>query len=404
MSDLIQTIQLQAVESEYIVLYDLEYAEGTFAYFTSDVNSDLSSIQFRDSSGTIRTYESIPVKAEDFETASDGAYNRPTLTVANALSTFKDALGGLDYEDLIGRRITKRTTLRKYLVGEPGDSNPPIEFPKMTYIIDRVANKTMSEVMFELAAPFDLAGIMLPKRIVIGGSCPWKYTGADTSRSSTEIEGGCNWRRSSVRKIPGPAGGRQAVTTTNKIYATKEDEYILSYSLLNSAATDSTTVSTYSSGSYYYTESDEELYSITGTVSTETDVKQFWQCVAFSGTTTVSPSLSSTLWKKVRTYNTYSASTTFKGYRNKEHNEIVEYTTTEGQTTVWQVKRHSVRGEIPSEGAFFTRADACGKKIESCRMRFGASSNSTSGQPGYDPITRNIPLPFGGFPGARQQR
>jgi len=402
MSDLIQTVQLQGIESEYIVMYDLEYADGSFAYFTSDVNRDLSSIQFRDSSGTVRTYESIPVKAEDFEIASDGAYNRPTITVANALSTFKDSLNGLGYEDLIGRRITKRTTLKKYLVGQPGDSNPPIEFPKMTYIIDRIANKTMSEVMFELAAPFDLAGILLPKRVVIGGSCPWKYTGADTTRSSTDLEGGCNWRRSSTSFTPAAASGRDSVTS-KKVYATKEDEYILLYSDVNAVATDATSTSSYTSGNFYYTESDEELYSTTGSISTATNVKQFWQCVAFSGSTTTSPSLSSTLWKKIRTYTTYSSSTTYKGYRNKEHNEIVEYTTG-GQTTVWQTLRNSVQGEAPAQGAFWTRADACGKKIESCRIRFGASTNSASGQPGFDPVTRNVPLPFGGFPGARQQR
>lgn len=405
MSDIIQTVQYQGVDSEYIILYDLEYAEGSFAYFTSDMGTDLTKIQFRDSSGTVRTYEPIPVKAEGFEIASDGSYNRPTITVANALNTFKDALNGVGYEELIGQRITKRTTLKKYLVGEPGDSgsgNPPIEFPKVTYVIDRIAGKTMAEVIFELAAPFDLEGIKLPKRIVIGGSCPWKYTGADLTRSATDLDGGCPWKRTSELYVRLPDTPYSNLTET-AVYATSNDEYILSYSAINSVATDATSVSSYSRGRYYYTESNESLLSSVGSVSTENNVKTFWQCITGGSTTSVSPTGSSTLWRKVRTYTSYSNSTTYKGYKNKEHNQIVQQTV-EGITTVWQVKKNSVSGQTPLEGGYWTRADACGKKIQSCKMRFGAATNSISGQPGFDAVTRSVALPFGGFPGARQQR
>lgn len=405
MSDIIQTVQYQGIDSEYIVLYDLEYAEGSFAYFTSDLDSDLTKIQFRDSSGTVRTYEPIPVKAEGFEVSSDGAYSRPTISVANALNTFKDSLNGVGYEELVGQRITKRTTLKKYLVGEPGDSgsgNAPVEFPKVTYIIDRIAGKTMTEVVFELAAPFDLAGTMLPKRIVIGGSCPWKYTGADRTRNINDLDGGCPWKRSSRQNITEPTDP-YGTPGENPVYANKEDEYILSYSSLNSVATDSTTVSSYQRGKYYYTESNEELISTTGGFSTENNVKTFWQCISGSSATSVSPTSSSSLWRKVRTYTSYSNSTTYKGYKNKEHNQIVEYTV-DGVVTVWQVKRNSVTGQAPLEGGYWTRADACGKKIQSCKMRFGAATNSVSSQPGFDAVTRSVGLPFGGFPGARQQR
>ena len=167
MTAIVENVQKQGVESSIITLYDLEYSPGVFAYFTSAIDEDLSSIQFRDVGGTIRTYTPIPIELEGFDVQSDGAIARPTMTVANIESTFKDALGGLGFEDLIGKRLTRRTTQEKYLVGNTGDSTPPVEFPSVSYIIDRLASRSVMNVVFELAAPFDLAGIKLPRRVVI---------------------------------------------------------------------------------------------------------------------------------------------------------------------------------------------------------------------------------------------
>ena len=203
MTAIVENVQKQGVESPIITLYDLEYADGVFAYFASTLDDDLTSIQFRDSGGTVRTYSAIPIQLEGFDVQSDGALSRPTMTVANIESTFKDALGGLSFEDLIGRRITRRTTQEKYLVGNSGDSTPPVEFPSITYVIDRIASKSIMGVTFELAAPFELAGIKLPRRVVIGGACPWKYQGASSTLAEVDKEGGCSWRLDNKINIGG---------------------------------------------------------------------------------------------------------------------------------------------------------------------------------------------------------
>ena len=122
MTAIVENVQKTGVESGIITLYKLEYADNTFAYFVAGVEEDLSSIQFRDEDGTIRTYTPIPIELEGFDISSDGAISRPKMTVANIESTFRDSLGGLGFEDLIGRRITRRTTQQKYLVGESGDT------------------------------------------------------------------------------------------------------------------------------------------------------------------------------------------------------------------------------------------------------------------------------------------
>ena len=186
MSDIIATVQSQEIASEFIELYDLEYSTGNFAYFyPGGLDQSLPSpyeIKFRDSAGAIKTYEALPMEAESFSITADGAYNRPTITVANIESVFSAAIGDLVYEDLIGQRITRRTTLKKYLVGgagDTGDNNAPVEFPKQVYIIDTIKSKNILSVTFELAAPFDVAGIQLPTRVIIGNACPFKYRGAD---------------------------------------------------------------------------------------------------------------------------------------------------------------------------------------------------------------------------------
>ena len=95
-------------------------------------------------------------------------------------------------DDLIGSKLTKRTTLEKYL-----SSDPTIEFPKAVYIIDRIQQKTNLFVTFELAAPFDLAGVRIPARTVVGKYCPWQYQGARSELIASDRRGACVWKEHS---------------------------------------------------------------------------------------------------------------------------------------------------------------------------------------------------------------
>ena len=44
MTAIVQNVQKQGVESSIVTLYDLEYAPGTFAYFTSAVDNDCGNV------------------------------------------------------------------------------------------------------------------------------------------------------------------------------------------------------------------------------------------------------------------------------------------------------------------------------------------------------------------------
>ena len=156
------------------------------------------------------TYYGFPIAMDGLEVSNDGAMGRPNLTIANVESllltesTFQNAFSSTAAEggakpgisnfklnNLIGKRLTRRRTLEKYLNIDPVASatKAAIEFPKATYIIDRIANKTNIMVNIELSVPFDLAGIRVPRREVVGKYCSWIYKGLKESVSGLDLEG-----------------------------------------------------------------------------------------------------------------------------------------------------------------------------------------------------------------------
>lgn len=381
MSEIIESVQKQDPGSELITLFDLEYAPGTFAYFTSNYNS--SSIQFRDTSGNIRTYTPLAIEADGFDVSSDGSYSRPTLTVANVSSLFLDTIG--DLEDLVGKRITRRLTLKKFLVGESGDSTPPVEYPKTTYVIDRIKERNIIQITFELAAPFDLAGVTLPRRQIIGGGCPWRYQAASATLAENLKRGGCTWNEYSNYK-------------DGTVYVNQKDEYVVSENAITGDFTGSATT-----GEYYrtlVTGATFQRIDNNGAFQPLPPLYNYWQCLT---TTTTSPSATASEWRQVRTYRTYSASETYNAFTNADYNDYVLYTTSgEPYPRLWRVKTITMQAGVhpttPQLNIYWGRGDICGKRVNSCSLRFHANPGT------YGPTTntsKEVALPFGGFPGAR---
>ena len=156
------------------------------------------------------TYYGFPIHVTGIDMANDGAMNRPTLTMANVESvlltdsTFQNAfdseaaeggsksgISGFTLDSLIGKRVVRRSTLDKYLTIDTATTGVKsvIEFPRSTYVIDRIASKDSIMVGFELAAPYDLAGIRVPKREVIGKYCSWMYQGLKDFTTGSNLTG-----------------------------------------------------------------------------------------------------------------------------------------------------------------------------------------------------------------------
>jgi lambda family phage minor tail protein L len=122
------------------------------------------------------TYTKLPVEATGFEKKSNGTIPRPILRVANVTGL----LGALvrEYDDLIGAVVTRKKTFIKYLDAinfSAGNANadPNSHFDDEVWIVDRKASENGIFIEFELAAIFDLAGVMLPRRQTIQNVCTW---------------------------------------------------------------------------------------------------------------------------------------------------------------------------------------------------------------------------------------
>lgn len=395
MTDVIKDVQKQDPGSAFIELFEIDLP-GTNAFFHSGLEADISTIQFRDrtSPGTIREYTALPIEISGIDLQAAGASARPTLRVANVLSTFGDAIG-ITNEDLLGKKIYRRTTLYKYCYGQSGDANPPIEFPQQMWFIDRIAEKTAVHIEFELASPFDLAGVSLPRRSVVANACAWKYQGASPEISIANQNGGCTWNTYS--RIADTDG------TIRTAYFNKKDEEVVSAS---------STLNTYSSGAItegvYYKVAKSGLTQINtdGTFTTGQSSYDYWQA-RVSTSNPGTPSDTNANFKRIRVWSDYSASSTYKAYTDPNYNEFVRYDrgSDDDHVRLWKVKTTTQTGSAhkatPNFNDYWELGDQCSKTLKGCANRYKSSFSNIDGSVRRAISEKDQSLPFGGFPGTK---
>lgn len=428
MNDLVKDLQKQTVDSSLITLFELELdpdiTENSYVYFHEGLEADNTTIQFRSSTANTVTgkydaieYDAIPIQATGFSLSSSGTSPRPTLTIANILSTFSDSLDGLKNQDMLGKKLIRRRTLYKYCVGQSGDAgneSPPIEYPSETWIIDRIAGESKATVGFELASPFDIQGTKLPKRSIIGNACPWIYQAGDEDKAESNQTGGCTWKRSS--KIVNASG----TTFTN--FVNSDDEPIVLKSVADAAPT-------YSSGSvtqnYIYKTAITSIKQILagGTVASTSGVTvyDYWQAIKASSAPGT-PSDSNRNFRRVRAYRNFSKNDTYYAFTDTNYNDYVAYTigeaeddrrTLESFPRLWQVKTETLEGNAhkpvgkayPHFGHYWKKGDQCGKTLNSCMQRYqfvDASIDSSNNKGPSVLRDESKTLFFGGFPASKR--
>ena len=389
--------------SELVQLYELEYVKGSFIYFMSGLDTDLTEVQMRDyfDNSVIRTYIAIPVKLQGLEYKNDGAIARPLVSIANASNAFSNAIGTIDYDSFLGLKFIKRTTLKKYLHGESGATNPPTEFPRDVYVMDRIKAKTKTAVQIECVAPFDLQGVRIPARNVLPDRCPFIYQGAgDHLDNFKKAQSGCTWHVEGKYKSHVAA---YADGTEYTVYVNIDDEYIIP---------SSTSFSLYSSGAvtadaYYRTTKTITRYNANGTTSSVT-ANNYWQAVK-DNNAPGTPSDDNSAFKRVRVYSSYSHGTEYFTFSDDRDNDYVLFTdntassSTNGKALIWKAlipnqSQHPVPG-----GRVWERGDGCSKRTEGCKMRFGFSPKSvgTATSTGKANPDTDAKLPFGGYPASK---
>jgi lambda family phage minor tail protein L len=119
-------------------------------------------------------YEAIPCESSGYSTPSQGAPPMPKLVVSNvgrAVSDWIYLTQNTPGFRLKGSTVTRRTTLKKYLDGQPGQNDAIKEFPRHRYIFERISKMTYLAVEIEQSAPHDLEGVYLPNRLAMADFC-----------------------------------------------------------------------------------------------------------------------------------------------------------------------------------------------------------------------------------------
>lgn len=353
------TTDLQSQELDAVVeLYELKLNDTTTLFFHSGNDQSLNSVKFhplnqplKNNATEANEYIELPLLLSGIERNADGASNRPVVTIANVGSVFKGLLNdeSFSFQDLVGTRFTRRTTLAKYLVGGADDSTP-FEFPVAAYIVDRISGENALAVEIELTMPFDVEGIKLPNRSVIGKYCVWNYQGA-----SNLGQGGCTW----------PANNTLEDESDFSYFVTFdiEDRPLVASSLFDAADV------TYTGN---HSQDDYVVY----------DNKK-WRSEVDSNNQT--PSAASSFWTQVFTWVDWSSGSSYSV------GDYVRY-----ENKIWKALKAS-QNKAPSDSlVYWQRQDYCSKKLSGCKCRF--QFVATAGDLPSARKETDKTLPFGGYP------
>lgn len=169
---------MSATQQDVLVdLWQVDFREfgGEVFYYCGQVNELNKPVVWQG-----RAYEPLPIKAEGFETTSQGAGNRPTLTVSN-IAGFVTAAAE-QFNQMTGVTIIRRQTYAKFLdaVNFQSGKNPTADATQEVvskYLVERLSALTAETATLELAAPSESDGSVVPARIMLANICCWKYRG-----------------------------------------------------------------------------------------------------------------------------------------------------------------------------------------------------------------------------------
>ena len=401
--------QKQSPGSELVELFEIEKPDGTFAYFTRGEDSDGSSLQLYDysSNSTLRTYAPCPITMDGFDIKVTGAMARPVFNVAILDNTFSTAVGTTDYDTLLGKKVIRRVTLKRYLQGEASDAgsgNTPVEFTRQVWTISKINARDATVVSFELTAPFDLQGVNIPAREIVSNACPWEYTGASPDLAEHTKCGGCTWdRQGKFTRQNYTRDGTPSNGVEHTVYVTVDNEYIVPASGSFTNYTAAAGSASFALGAYITTTGTAVKVNPNGSLAAGTSILEYW-VVNTAGTKTAlgTPADTNAKFDRVRVHQgAYSASTTYNAFTDDKLNDIVTFASS-GLTHVWKTKGTHA-GNTPGFTDFWRRADECGKTLKSCGKRFGFSpaSATTAASRATAGINTTVTLPFGAFPGSK---
>lgn len=176
--DLGEYIELFAVDARII----MDDSNAVF-YFTP--NTDAGNVVYwkpidfepEDSEESDKVpYNAMDIKAEGFESSSRGGLPRPTLEISNVPATGAGILLAYlkGYDDLVGAKVVRYRTLKKYLYGGSAQ-NFLAHWPEDRYVISQKLEHDPVHIKWQLNCALDASGRKLPSRLILRDSCPLIY-------------------------------------------------------------------------------------------------------------------------------------------------------------------------------------------------------------------------------------
>ena len=372
----------QGWHSAIVEMIDLDLSTITgdpadIFYFTNQIKPDDTKIQWK---GNV--YEPIPIITAGYEKSTTGQIAQPTLTVANVLGTFTQVINSLD--DLVGAKVTRRRTLGKYLDGEP-EADPLQEFPIDVFYIERKTQENSMVISWQLASVLDLEGLKLPRRIVTQNYCQWRYRSSECGYTGGILYG------SNDRPIDTTGLSAQAIAVVDaaRLVETREREKVEATNTRDAAIGNKnqqceefvllerkfSLLPAPFGGQYYVLN-----FSTTGIfkVAYWNDVVVTLGTVYRQGRLTLFGLYEIERWG----IDASACSIATAALATAEANLV----TANNNLIAAQNASAAALAALPADDPLRFR-DVCGKRVESCKLRFPYSS-----------------LPFGGFPGANTVR
>lgn len=347
-------------------------------YFTNQLKPDETKIVWQG-----RTYEPLPIIAAGYEKNTTGQIAQPSLTVANVMGTFTQVIDSFD--DLVGAKVTRRRTFGKYLDGE-SLADPSQEFPLDIFYIERKTTENALTITWQLASVLDLEGLMLPRRVVTQNYCQWKYRSTECGYTGAPVFDS----RDQVISTTGQSA--EAVTVLNAYALTEQrkNELQVAIDALNAAAKAkeaacSTLVllstqfnSPMAFGPDYYVLESSAVWNGAGVSLGQIYRRGTLQVISGSN-----QYFSIEQWG-VDAAACSAATTVYNNAVTARNTALTNYNNSLSAL-------NAAVALLPLTDSLW-RQDICGKRVESCQLRFQTTPVSTPS------------LPFGGFPGAIRGR
>ena len=290
-------------------------------------------------------------------------------------------------------------------VGSSSSQNPSAdetaEFADDIFFIDRKVTETRDLVEFELAAAFDVAGVQLPRRQIIQNVCVWRYRGGECGWTTPEDRRNLliyseEFQQSYWAKLGGGTGVSPVVTANqaaNPVNGLVNADRVVFNKGAGTASADQSLLQAQSASviGQIYTMSFWARSADANTYTMRTD---------FSGSSATPPLISVTpTWQRFSASLNVGATDTVRQPSLRLRGG--QGTSNTADIFLWgfQLDLGNAATDYQPVGASYTNPnyydandaavgsaglDVCGKRLSSCKARFG----------------ENNPLPFGSFPAA----